>query len=588
MLNGKIKSSLGKISYVLDAYTKARLGLVFVVILLGGFAELVGVSIILPIINLAINPSDIVSNRYCKTIVWLIGTDDAVAVMLTLIAATIAVYIGKNIYLAWMNNVIYRFSTNVQRKMAVRLMRSYMNQPYSFFLDKNSSELIRSVNSDTGNFKEVVINCLNIMTNGIMCLFLMGYLVSTNWKITLIVTVIIIICFALIYLKLNKEVRRLGKENQVLGGRIIQALQEAFKGVKEIKILQRESFFVDNYEKNYSKSAEVGRKANLLGILPKYIIETAVICGILLFLAGVTLLEGNYSAYLGQLSVFAVAAFKLLPSVNAIYAYSNTIIYHKASIDLVYRDIKLADDLDNARKKMKKNTDEPGSVQGDIVVEKVDFKYDQAEYYVLKQIDMVIPRGQSAGIMGKTGGGKTTTVDIILGLLKPQDGRVLVGGKDIAEYYDEWLSRISYIPQTIFLSDATIRENIAFGLPPEKIDDEMVKRAAEEAQLMEFVSTLPGGFDTEIGESGIRLSGGQRQRIGIARALYNDPDVLVLDEATSALDNETEAAVMEAIDHLHGKKTLIIIAHRLSTIRNCDVIYEIKDGKAIRRESVDE
>ena len=580
--------NLRKINYVLDAYTKARLGLVFVVIMLGGLAELVGVSIVLPIINLAINPADIASNSYCRVIVLFLGKDDTITVMLTLIAVTIVVYICKNIYLAWMSNVIYRFSTNVQRKMAVRLMRSYMSQPYAFFLGKNSSELIRSVSGDTGNFKEVVINCLNILSNGIMCLFLLFYLISTNWRITLIVVVIIVICFSVIYLKVNKRVRRLGREAQILGGRIIKALQEAFRGIKEIKILRREDFFISNYENNYSKNAEVGRKVNLLGILPKYIIETAVICGILMFLAGITIVEGNYSAYLGQLSVFAVAAFKLLPSVNAMYAYSNTIIYHKASIDLVYNDIKTADELDKTKKNAKKNTGEKAEVQGDIIVDNVSFKYDLADNYVLKNTNMIIRKGQSVGIMGRTGGGKTTTVDIILGLLKPKQGKVLVGGKDIAEYYDEWLSKISYIPQTIFLSDASIKENIAFGLTKEKINDKMVRRAAEEAQLLEFVESLQDGFDTVIGESGVRLSGGQRQRIGIARALYNDPDVLVLDEATSALDNETEEAVMEAIDHLHGVKTLIIIAHRLSTIKNCDAIYEIRDGKAFFHKSIDE
>ena len=576
---------LTKISYVLDAYTKMRLGLVLVIILIGGVAELVGVSIILPIINLAISPADIASNRYCRVISGVIGSDEPKAIMVALIIITCVVYVSKNIYLAWMNNVIYRFSTNVQRKMAVRLMKSYMRQPYSFFLKKNSSELIRSVSNDTASFQQAVINSLYILSNGVMCCFLLGYLVATNWKITLLVLIVIIGCFLIVYLKVNRRMRRLGAESQKLSGYIIQALQEAFHGVKEIKILKREDFFVKKYEKNYAKNAEINRKANLMSILPKYIIETTVICSILVYLAVITMREGGYSSYLGQLSIFAVSAFKLLPAVNAIYAYVSTLIYQRASIDLVYNDIREADMLDSSDKKGGELKEIRGT--GDIRVDNVSFRYENAEEDTLTNESLLIRSGQSVGLMGKSGGGKTTTVDIILGLLKPQSGSVYVGEQDISEMYASWLDHIGYIPQTIFLSDATIRENIAFGIPLDEIEDEKVNNAINEAQLREFVDSLPQGDMTEIGESGVRLSGGQRQRIGIARALYNDPEVLILDEATSALDNETEKAVMEAIDHLHGSKTLIIIAHRLSTIKNCDAIYEIKNGKAIGRESVD-
>ncbi len=581
-----VKDVLYKINYVLDTYSKRRLPLVFLIILGGALAELVGVSIVLPIINLAMDPGEIYQNSYCRMIASVTGSDSPQYIMIVLILVTIVVYIAKNIYLVLMNNTIYRFTMNVQRKMAVRLMKAYVRQPYAFFLTRNSSENLRSITSDTANFQQVIINVLQIITNALLCLVILAYLIKTNWMITLVVLIVLGACFLLVFLYSNQRLRRLGKENQILEGKIIQTLQETFHGIKEIKILNREEFFVHTYEGNYARQAENRRKANLFNIIPKYLIEAVCITAIMLCLIVAILIRGGYGSLVGQLAVFAMAAFKLLPAANSIYSYFTTVMYHRASIDLVYNDIFEADHLEKniINTDEERTTKEKISYKNTIRISNVHFSYDGAEEEVLKGVDLTINKGEAIGFMGKSGGGKTTTVDVMLGLLKPQKGNILVDGVDIGTDYKGWLSFIGYIPQTIYLADTTIRENIAFGLDIKDINEEAVQRAVDEAQLREFVDSLPDGLNTMIGEAGVRLSGGQRQRIGIARALYNNPDVLVLDEATSALDNETEKAVMEAIDHLHGSKTLIIIAHRLTTITNCDKVYEITNGIAVERD----
>ncbi len=585
----KIVRFIKRINYVLNHKTKLQLIAVFLLIAIGALAELIGVSVLLPIINLAIDPDEVYGNIYCKIVMQITGLSEATDIIFALIIMTMAIYLVKNIYLAWMNNIIFRFTLQLQRDFSIRLMNAYMAQPYSFFLQKNSAELMRSINNDTSNFRQVIMNVLNILSNALLCITLFVYLVRTNWKITIMVSSLIGICFIAVYLMTNKKIRVLGRETQIITGKILQILQESFQGIKEVKILQRHQYFVDDFKQKYEKSADIQGKNNLLNILPKYVIETVAFWAILICLAIALLFQGGYASLLGQLSVFTVAAFKLLPAVNAIYAYAATVLYHKASVDLVYHDIREADEIQEALnlKRAQSVAEQDIIFQDKIVMDRVSFRYENSEEETLSDASLEIKKGQSVGIIGKSGGGKTTTVDIILGLLQPQQGRVLVDSQDIKLQVGAWLKHIGYIPQNIFLSDESIRENIAFGVPKNEIDDKKIMEAINEAQLLEFVNSLPDGLDTEIGEGGVRLSGGQRQRIGIARALYNQPEILVLDEATSALDNETESTVMEAIDSLHGKKTLIIIAHRLTTIRNCDVIYEIQDKKVVKKSTND-
>lgn len=568
-------NTIKKLNYLMDKKMKLQVLGILILIIIGSMAELLGVAIILPIVNLAID-DNFAQNRWCRVVMNLTGYDTREQVLLVVIVATIIIYILKNLYLSWMYSCLYRFSAVIKKKMAVKLMQSYLNQPYSFFLQKNSSDLIRSVNQDTSQLYEVVLNCLLVASNGFTAFILMLALVLTNPVMTLIVAVLLGLCAGVIILGLQKKTRYFGRRNQDLSGSLIKYLQQTFEGIKEIKILNNEKYFIDRYENTYNEQTEIARKFSLANLVPKYLIEAVCIAGIMVYLGMNIAWNPNYMDIIPQLAMFVTAAYKLLPAVNAIYAYLNTIIYHRASIDLVYHDVKEASSLD--LKEMDTNLKEKITFGEKIELSHVTFQYEGTEKNVLEDVTAVIPKGKSVALIGPSGGGKTTTADIILGLIRPVDGEVLVDGKNIRSNLAGWRNNIGYIPQSIYLTDGSIKSNVALGIAEEEIDEGRVWEVLREAQLFEFVKELEHGLDTEVGERGVRMSGGQRQRLGIARALYRNPDVLVFDEATSALDTETEKEVMRAIDSLHGNKTMIMIAHRLSTIENCDIVYKVENG----------
>ena len=356
---------------------------------------------------------------------------------------------------------------------------------------------------------------------------------------------------------------------------------QSFGGIKETKIVQKEGYFLKKFDAEYESFAANHCSYQTLSYLPKPAMETVVISALLLVVM-VKLLRGVESSYfVGTMSVFAVAAYRLLPSFNRISGYLSRIMFAKVSVDAVYRDLIVVEELE--KNECESSVEKEIPFNEKVSVEGVSFRYPTSEHNVLDDVSLDIPKNKSVAFVGPSGAGKTTMADIILGILMPGKGCIKVDGVEISGDMYSWKKKLGYIPQAIFLMDDTIRNNIAYGIDENEIDDKRIEKVLEEAQLKEFIDTLPDGINTIIGEAGVRLSGGQRQRIGIARALYGDPEILVLDEATSALDTETETAVMEAIDNLNGRKTLLIIAHRLSTIENCDIVYEIKDNKVIKK-----
>ncbi|MCM1103066.1 MAG: ABC transporter ATP-binding protein/permease [Clostridium sp.] len=569
-------SLLKKIAYIFDRNMKWKLFGLMLMTVIGAVLELVGVSILLPIIDLAVSPDNIMDNLYCRMISRVFHVTEYRDILLLLIVAMLAVYLCKNTFLALMYNLIYRFSGEVHNRIAGRLINTYLVQPYPFFLRKNTSELIRSVKTDTIGFYQAVYNFMMIVSSGLISLCLLAYLAATNLIITVVVVVVVAVCALTLLRSFQKKSKKLGKETQDADARIIQSLQQSFDGIKEIKIYHKEDYFLKDFRYIYQHSVDVARKANLLAGLPKYLLETLAVGAILGVLAFSVLNGGDLGKLVAQLAVFAAAFFKLLPNVNAMYAYSNTMMYNKASVDLVYHDLKEAEELlRNVTVEQKQA--HPIHFQNQIEMRGIFFRYENTDTDVIQNGNVTIRKGESTAFIGHSGGGKTTTVDIMLGLLKPQQGEIFVDGTPMEENYFGWLKLFGYIPQFIYLYDDSIRKNVAFGVPEREIDDQKVWDALTRAQMREFVESLPDGLDTEVGERGARLSGGQRQRIGIARALYHDPEILVFDEATSALDTETEKEVMSAIDSLHGTKTMIMIAHRLSTIENCDHVYKVEN-----------
>lgn len=574
----KNNNIISKIFYLLSSKEKWQtLSIMFFIVISAG-AELIGVSIIMPIINLTMGQGSAEDSWYCRIMIKIFHLEDEGSVIIGLLLITIAIYIIKNVYLAWMYGYIYRYAMNVRRKFAMKLLNAYMEQPYPFFVKHKTSDLIRSVNEDTGNVYEVIYSLCIVVTQAVTAGCIMVYLAATNVVMTLVVVVCLLICAGGIIKILRKKTEKLGKANQYYVAALIHYLQQAFEGIKEIKVSNKEKYFSQSYDDVYKNYADNNRKFRVANMLPKYLIETVVIAGILGYLAFCIRFDSNYIEIVPQLAVFVAAAYKLLPTVNSLYTYINSIHYYKASVDLIYRDII---EVENFPQISEKGDAEELPFEHEITMEQVTFKFEDAEKAVLEQVSLSIKKGQSVALIGMSGGGKTTTADLLLGIQVPTGGCIKVDGTDIAEHMSAWHKKIGYIPQSIFLIDGTIRNNIAFGVPEDEIEDTRIWKALEEASLKKFVEGLPEKLDTQVGERGVRLSGGQKQRIGIARAMYRDPEVLLFDEATSALDHETEKEVMQAIEGLQGSKTMLIIAHRLSTIENCDTVYKVENGKIV-------
>lgn len=582
---GRQVSLLSKLGYIFDKKDKWKLTLLSAAIVVGSFLELAAVMVFVPFIEVLQEPGTIQSRWYLKEIFDLLGFHSTRSFMILIAACIIGIYVIKNVYLILEKDYIFRFSYNTQMKLSTRLLAAYMKEPYTFHLNHNIAILQRSLHEDTSRFMQVILYTLELMAELAVSAVLVIYLLVVSKSITIIVLGLLAVFVGGFLLVSRKYSRRLGFENQGYQGKIFQWMNQALGGIKEIKILEREAYFTDEFRKYWKKYARGLRIARTISILPKYTVEAVSMAGLLIAVI-VKLLFGEADSvyFISQLAAFAVAAMRLMPSVGRINEHASNMLYALPSVELVYHDLVGIEGLD-AGDRQERNRN--WRLQREIQVQGVSYRYPDTQEWVLDDVSLTVKKGTTVAFIGSTGSGKTTMVDIILGLLTPVKGVVMADDINVHEQAKTFHAQVGYIPQTIYLSDDTIRNNIAFGVREEQIDEEAVREAVEKAQLREFIDSLPHGLDTIVGDRGVRLSGGQRQRIGIARALYHDPEILVLDEATSALDNETESAVMEAIEHLQGMKTMIIIAHRLTTIRNVDVIYEVSDGKVERKRKVE-
>ena len=573
-----MKGIIKKIRYIFNRKQQNTMILLLAGIFVGAVFELFGVSLFMPLVEVISTPDKIRSSRILSHFVDALSLEDMTQVFVALAVAIIIIYVVKNVYLSVLYYFLYRFIFNNQLVISTRLISCYLRKPYAYHLDKNTSEMIRNIMMDTERLFQLILQFMNLMSELLMSLLLIIYLLLSDTAMTVSIACILTVFMGGYMLLTHKRVKRYGKINQDYEGRMHQAIEEALGAVKDIKILHREDYFVERFENSgrYKMSSIVNM--NFFGAVPKYLIEMVCIVGILAVMIVKALMGNDMNTMIPQLAAFAVAAFKMLPSVGKISNYLNGITFLTPSIDLIYNDLKDTEDMLRIEHKDESNAPDTSDADS-ISVDHVSFAYSGGERNVLDDVSFSIPVGSSVGFIGTTGSGKSTMADVILGILKPQKGTIRFGSMDIGEYPFTWSKKLAYIPQSIYLADESIKENIAFGIREQDIDEDKVWAAIEEAQLTTFIRSLPGGINTGVGERGVRLSGGQRQRIGIARALYGDPELLVLDEATSALDNETEKAVMDAIDSLHGRKTMIIIAHRLTTIKNCDLIFEVKDGQ---------
>lgn len=573
-----------KLRYVFDRKEKIKLVGLAILMVIGSVLELLAVAVFNPFIEVLMQTSSIEDDSFLKlffTHIHLNGIEQYLVVLSALIAV---IYLVKNIYLSFLQNVILSFSYTTRMNLATRLLTTYMSEPYTFHLSKNIAEMQRCLQSDTSQFMSLINSCLQLTVEMVTCLALAAYLFHTSHSITVVIGVLLLLCIGLFFMISKKVSSRLGRQNENYNAKLFQWINQSLGGIKELKILQREEYFIDSYKTNYKKLIWGARVNELIAALPKYIVETVAMVG-LVFAIIIKLLFGHgaLETFIPQIAVFAVAAFRLLPSVGRVNAYINSIMYNKASLDMIYDDLKEIDSEPVQEIEWQGKKEKWIFTKG-VTVEHVSYHYPDSDVEVLHDISLEIPKGKTVALIGPSGAGKTTLADIILGLLPPVSGVVRMDQHNVYENLRSWREKLGYIPQSIYLSDDTIRNNVAFGIYEAQIDDNAIWKALEKAQLKEFVQGLENGLDTYVGDRGVRLSGGQRQRIGIARALYHDPEILVLDEATSALDSSTEQAVMESIESLQGLKTMIIIAHRLTTIKNADLVYEVSGGNVILRD----
>ncbi len=576
---------LKKLNYIFSAKDKLKMLPILASVVLGSILELMGVAVFSPFVNIIMNPDSIQQEPYLRLLYETFSFKSSNFFLAAMAGMIMFIYIFKNVFLALQKNWIYRFSYGIQMKLSLRLLKTYIQEPYTFHLNNNVAILQRSLLEDTDLFTKGLIHAMELVAEVTVCMTMGVFLFSVSKSIALIIIVLLAISLAIFTTLSRRFSKNLGKQCQLYKGRLFQWVNQSLGGIKELKILNREDFFIESYRENFKKYARGLRISHLIAVLPRYFVEAVCMSGLLLAII-IKMFWGqrdDITSFIPQLAVFAVSAFRLLPSVGKINEHVADILYAMPSLELVYHDLKSIE----VEPEVKLREEMEWRLEKKISVRNVCYHYPNFEERVIDNASFDIPKGKTVAFIGSSGAGKTTIVDIILGLLQPQYGKVYADELDIHKHAYVWQKNIGYIPQTIYLSDDTIRNNIAFGIEPSQIDEAAVICALKRAQLLEFVENLPDGLDTEVGDRGVRLSGGQRQRIGIARALYHDPEVLVLDEATSALDNETETAVMEAVDNLQGSKTILIIAHRLTTIRNADIIYEVSDGKVIEKDKKD-
>lgn len=576
-----IRGLFHKLGYIFDKRDKRNIVILLFAVIVGSFLELSAVAVFSPFADILMNPSAVQKNWYMVWLYDFFGCKSYKDFLTVLSIGIIVIYVVKNVYLICERSYMFKFSYDTQKNLSTRLLVTYMKEPYTFHLNKNIATLQRSLQEDTSQFMQVILYSLELITEVVTCTVLGIFLLVESKSITIVVLSLLCLCVGLFFFITKKYARGLGQKNQRYRGMIFQWMNQSLGGIKEIKILEREQYFIDEYQDYYTKFSRGLRISRVISILPKYIVEAVCMTGLLLAIIIKMYFGGaDVIYYLPQLAVFAVAALRLMPSVGKINEYTTSILYALPSVDLVYHDLnEIAAYVERQDGEVK----EAWNLEKEIRVEHVTYTYPNVEEPVIRDANFAIPKGSTAAFIGASGAGKTTMVDLILGLLEPQEGRIMADGLNVHEKPRTFHAQIGYIPQAIYLSDDTIRNNIAFGVKREEIDEQAVLLAMEKAQLTDFVGSLPHGLNTIVGDRGVRLSGGQRQRIGIARALYHDPEILVLDEATSALDNDTEAAVMEAVENLQGTKTMLIIAHRLTTIRNVDRIYQVEDGKVIEK-----
>ena len=555
---------------ILDSSQIHRVLLFFVCILVGGLLETLSISMIFPLILTILDMSFWEQNLIIQRVFQAFHIHNQKQMIIFFMLLLCVAFLLKNLFVYLTQIYQRQFIVKGSYETSLKLFNIYLHCDYEELLSKNSNDIIANISSLVSKIYVLLEAFLNLLSELIVAVSMVLFMFYINWGVTALFAVLMFSLLLLYQKVLKKKIRQNGKLSNEYYLKGLSSVNEAMAGIKEIQLMNREKYFYNILKDNGYKNVCLEKKQKKYTAAPAHITEVTVIGGMAIYIISTVMLKDNLSMLIAQISVIALVAIRLIASSNRINLYMNNISYYRPSLD------KITDDFLKYLKETGSYTfDEvkPICFEKEIQFDHVSYCYPNTERYVVKDISFTIKKGQKVGIVGKSGVGKTTIADLLLGYLKPSEGCIRVDGTDIQENWKGWASLIGYIPQMIFMLDDTIQNNIVFG--SDIISEQSVKEAIDKAQLSEFIASLPDGLNTRIGERGIRLSGGQRQRIGIARALYCDPQVLVLDEATSSLDRDTEREVMKSAYKAANDRTMIIISHNMQTLHGCDVIFQI-------------
>ncbi len=560
---------------------KFKLIILFLMMMGAAVLEVAGIGMVPAFVAIVANPSRVLEHERLSGLFASLNIHSSRDLLIYGGMTLILVFVVKNTYILFFRYFEARFIYNRRYTFSHRLMTAYMQAPYTFHLNRNSSELLRNTTGEVNIMINSVLNpSMKIIKEFIMGVSVLVFLFVVEPLVTLFVLVVMGGMAGLFLLFTQKRMRHYGKEAQRYRREMIKAARQGFGGIKDARVLNRENEFIDVFRRMARDSSRLQRNKTIISHIPRPVIETIAVGGIMLIAVVMVLQDRPIADIVPILAMFGVAIIRLMPAIQQITQTLTDLRFNLPSVNPIYDDLtELKPYIREFRADRKKKAKLP--LVAAIEMNDLRYHYPNSEEQALNGVTLSIRKGQAVAFVGSSGAGKTTVADVLLGLLEPQQGEVLVDGTNIFSSISAWQRNIGYIPQFIYLADDSLRRNIAFGLPDRVIDEEKLQKAVQQAQLKELTDRLPEGLNTVIGERGTRLSGGQRQRVGIARALYHDPQVLVMDEATSALDNVTEQQIIDAIEALKGERTVIMIAHRLTTVMNCDVLFYMEEGHIV-------
>lgn len=576
-----------KIYALLSKKERRQLFWIVPIITFMALLQVVGIASVAPFLALVAKPTTITTNKYLDWAYTTFGFTDPTRFLIATGLMALFAILFTNLFTAYTTWLLYKFSWNTYHSLSERTLINYLYKPYSFYLNRNTADLGKNILSEVSEtVRNVLVPTMNLISRSVVAVFVLFMLVLLDWRLALIMFGIVGGAYGLIFYFVRRKLSAYGEARVKANRERFHSVLEALAGVKEVKLLGKEPIFIRRYSKPSRKYAHVTAANQVIGALPSYGLEAIAFGGILLMVVYLLSSGKDVANILPTLGVYMFAIYRLMPALQNIFSAVTSIRSNEASLNTVYHDLQTAD----VPEMVDRDTIPTLPFKDKLELKNVTFTYPEMDQPVLENFNLSIRANTSVAFVGSTGSGKTTTVDLLLGLLEPQQGGLVVDGVPVTQAnVANWMKNLGYVPQVIYLNDDTVARNIAFGVHHTKVDMAAVERAAKLANIHDFiVNDLPHGYETAVGERGVRLSGGQRQRLGIARALYHNPEVLILDEATSALDGVTEENIFNAVDNIGKSKTVVMIAHRISTVRNCDTIYLLDHGRVLAKGTYDE